>query len=118
MSDKMLKCSVCGVNFEACVSCEKNNLISWKTVTESENHFNIYVILHRYNVTKKITKEQAKDMLLKCDLTDYENFKTISGELIAKILKEDSVAGGVKTPTVTNKIVEEVNTIKKQDIKK
>lgn len=100
MSNKKLECIVCGSKYDGCISCERNSLTSWKTVCDTENHFTIFTILHKYNVTKKITKEQAKELLLKCDLTGWENFQIGIASSIAKILKE-------KTP-----IKEEVKEIK------
>lgn len=89
MSSK-LTCPICGQKFDVCVSCERHNITSWKTLTDTENHFTIFTILHKYNVTKKITKEQAKELLLKCDLTGWENFQTGIASIIAKILKEET----------------------------
>ena len=89
MSAKLI-CPICGAKFDGCRSCQKNNITSWKTVTDTENHFTIFTILHRYNVTKKITKEQAKELLLKCDLKGWENFQAGIVSSITKILKKET----------------------------
>lgn len=96
-----LKCPVCGQLFDGCNTCEKNSITSWKTICDTENHFNIYIILHRYNVTKKITKEQAREFLLKCDLTGYENFQKNVVENIKNILKEEK-------PVVKPEVIKEI----------
>ena len=59
MSGKKLVCAICGREYDGCRTCKTHDLASWKTVCDTENHFNIFVILHKYNVLKKITKEQA-----------------------------------------------------------
>ena len=74
MSDKKLICPICGKKFDGCRTCHQKDIISWKTLTDTENHFNIYVILHKYNVLKSITKEQCKKLLLECDIVGYEEF--------------------------------------------
>lgn len=104
MSAKLI-CPICNKSFDGCRSCEKYELTSWKTICDTENHFNIYVILHRYNVTKKYTKEQARKALLKCDLTGYENFQKNVAESIKNILKEE-----IK-PVVQPEVIEETQMV-------
>ena len=99
MSAKLI-CPVCGNSFDGCYSCEKHELTSWKTICDTENHFNIFIILHKYNVTKKITKEKAKELLLKCNLTGYENFQKNIAESIKNILEEEK-------PVIEPAIIEE-----------
>lgn len=86
MVDKKLTCPICGQKFSACITCNKHDIASWKTLTDTENHFNIFVILHKYNVLKSIAKEQCKKLLLECDITGYEEFPKHIMESIKDII--------------------------------
>lgn len=86
MSDKKLICPICGTKFDGCRTCHQKDIASWKTLTDTENHFNIFVILHKYNVLKSITKEQCKELLLECDITGYKEFPKHIMESIKDII--------------------------------
>lgn len=92
MADNKLTCAVCGTEYDGCRTCHNHDITSWKMITDTENHFAIFVILHKYNVLKSITKEQAKRELLECDVTGYETFPKSIKASIEDILdkKEES----------------------------
>jgi hypothetical protein len=57
------ECCVCGKNYEVCVSCQNiKNLNPWRTICDTEEHYQVYVVVKDYN-TKKITANDAKTML-------------------------------------------------------
>lgn len=63
------KCILCGSEYSYCKSCAKDSKkATWHTLYDTENCKNISKALTDYNF-KKITKEEAKDMLSQCDLT-------------------------------------------------
>lgn len=114
MSGKKLICPICGQEFDGCRTCRQHDLASWKTVCDTENHFNIFVILHKYNVLKKTTKEQAKKELLECDVTGYETFPKSVKASIEDILGKQEEIKEVKQE---NKTIQQ-NQFNKKNAKK
>lgn len=100
MADKKLVCPICGTKFDGCRTCHQHDIASWKTITDTENHFIIFVILHKYNVLKSITKEQAKKELLECDVTGYESFpKSIKASIEDILGKKEEPKQEIKQET-------------------
>lgn len=63
------KCIVCGKEYSYCKSCPKDaKKETWYALYDNENCKNISQALTDYNFNK-ITKEDAKDILSKCDLS-------------------------------------------------
>lgn len=63
------KCIVCGKEYSYCRSCPKDaKKETWYALYDNENCKNISQALTDYNFNK-ITKEDAKDILSKCDLS-------------------------------------------------
>ena len=57
------QCCVCGKEYEVCTSCQNiKNLNPWRTICDTEEHYQVYVVVKDYN-TKKITANDAKTML-------------------------------------------------------
>lgn len=82
-------CVVCGKGYEACDACaEIKTYNPWRTITDTIEHFKIYNILCDYR-DGRITKDVAKEQLKHVDISDWENFKEGTRDLIAEILKED-----------------------------
>lgn len=67
-------CSICNEGYFLCKSCKNEKKFKpWRTVTDTIEHYKIYMAIHGYTVTKN--KEQAKAELQNCDLSDIESFK-------------------------------------------
>lgn len=65
----MRKCVLCGKEYEYCPSCPKDKSKAlWHKLYDSENCRNIFTALNDYSF-KLVTKEEAKELLSKCDLT-------------------------------------------------
>ena len=80
------KCLVCGKEYHYCRTCPKNaKKETWYALYDSENCKNISQALTDYNFNK-ITKEEAKDALFKCDLSIklQEYYRNIFDVVMAK----------------------------------
>ena len=96
--------------YHVCNSCkEVKSFTPWRTVTDTMQHYFIFLALSEYTKTKD--KEKAKEELSKCDLSELdtfnENIKTVIKEIMAEE-KEKNVE------TVSEETVEENVGIKPQ----
>jgi len=81
-------CSICGVGYTKCNSCsDQANLKPWKAVTDTVEHYKIFLALHGYTLSKN--KENAKEELKRCDLSGLENFKPHIKSAIKEIMAEN-----------------------------
>lgn len=102
MADSLRKCAICGNDYPVCRTCEE--VISfkpWRTIVDTVEHYKIHIVLNDYT-NKHITKEEAREMLQKCDIANYKTFLPHIVSAIDEILdrgnktnkkkaKEDSV---------------------------
>lgn len=80
-------CSICGCSYTRCNSCnDQKTLKPWKSVTDSIEHYKIYLALHGYSLSKN--KEVAKKELENCNLSGLENFKPEIKSVIKEIMTE------------------------------
>lgn len=57
-----------------CLACrDYAKLRPWQLHTDTSEHYKIYQILHGYNC-KIFTKEEAKESLMRVDLSDADGF--------------------------------------------
>lgn len=90
-------CSICGQGYHICNSCkEQKTFRPWRTVTDSIEHYKIYLAIHGYTLSKN--KEVAKNELENCDLSDLDEFKPEIRTIIKEILTESK-----KSKTVSKK---------------
>ena len=80
-------CDICGKKYHICSSCkEVKSFTPWRTVTDTMQHYLIFLALSEYTKTKD--KEKAKEELSKCDLSELdtfnENIKTVIREIMAE----------------------------------
>lgn len=81
------ECCICRTKYHLCRTCENIETFSpWRTVTDTREHYKIFLVLSEYNKTKN--KEQAKKELASCDLTGMESFSPAIRAVIEEILKE------------------------------
>lgn len=80
-------CSICGNGYHICNSClEQKSFKPWRTVTDTIEHYKIYLAIHGYTVSKD--KESAKNELQMCDLRDLKNFNPEIKAVIEEIMAE------------------------------
>jgi len=102
-----IKCIVCEQLYNG---CDKKDA-AYKTITCSDNHFQIHLIVKDY-ANGNIDKEAALEKLNKCDLTGYESFKTSTVKVINEIKKEE-----VKKTVKKTKVSKAVLDIEESNIK-
>lgn len=79
-------CVVCGRGYHACDACDKTkSFTSWRSLTDSMEHFKIFTVLRNYN-NKLIDKEEAKRLLSDIDLSDKDSYKDSAKRLLDEIL--------------------------------
>ena len=80
------KCDICGKPYKICRSCQEiKSFQAWRTVTDTLPHYMIYLALVEYSRTKD--KAKAKEELLKCDLSEKDNFNNNIKSVIILFLK-------------------------------
>ena len=67
MKPKYKMCPVCGQEFHVCYTCEKSSANAWKTVTDSFEHYSIYVAMVLYK-RGSIDKEEAAQRISRYSL--------------------------------------------------
>ncbi len=83
-------CSICGKPYRVCLTCaEQKTFKPWRTVTDTIDHYKIYLAIHGYTVSNN--KGKAKDDLEKCDLSGMEGFQPEIKEIIREILAKPKV---------------------------
>lgn len=117
------RCAICGKGYRMCNSCaEQKKLTPWKVVTDTSEHFKIFIALHRYNKTHDVAV--AREDLSHCDLQGWEDFVPNVREMISEIMgndssySDDSAGSGaeVKATKKTNNAVKK--TVKKRNTEK
>lgn len=85
-------CVICGKGYHACDSCnEIKSFTSWRSLTDTIEHFKIFTILKDYN-NKLISANEAKKLLSGIDLSDTDTFKPSAKKVLDEILREACTA--------------------------
>ena len=101
-------CDICGKKYHVCNSCkEVKSFTPWRTVTDTMQHYFIFLALSEYTKTKD--KEKAKEELSKCDLSELDTFNENIKTAIKEIMAEEKIV-----ETVSEENVEENVEIKPQ----
>jgi len=66
------------------------NFTPWRSIVDTVDHYKIFLIISDYT-NKNITKNEAKNELLKVDLTGLEIFIPEIKEAIEKIMEEENM---------------------------
>ena len=103
-------CDICGKKYHICSSCkEVKSFTPWRTVTDTMQHYLIFLALSEYTKTKD--KEKAKEELSKCDLSELDTFNENIKTVIKEIMTEEKEK---IVETVSKETVEENVEIKPQ----
>ena len=98
-------CSICGKGYTRCNSCADQKVLNpWKSVTDTMEHYKIYLALHGYTLSKN--KEDAKKELENCDLSGLTNFKPEIQSAINEIMAEPKKIKYVSKNAKANEDVE------------
>ena len=101
-------CDICGKKYHVCNSCkEVKSFTPWKTVTDTMQHYLIFLALSEYTKTKD--KEKAKEELSKYDLSELDTFNENIKSAIKEIMAEEK-----NVETVSEETVEKIVEIKPQ----
>lgn len=83
-------CILCGNKYSYCSGCaEFDHLPRWMECYCSENCKDIFNILSSYNMKHK-TKEEAKSLLEKCDLTMTDTYSEFNRNCINSIMTDET----------------------------
>lgn len=85
-------CCVCGNSYYYCINdcIDSINKPTWLGSFCCENCRNIYNACAFYNINQ-MSKDEAKNILEKCDISNIESFTDATKKLINEILKNDEV---------------------------
>ena len=98
-------CAICNKPYYLCLSCkDKIKLKPYKVHTDTAEHYKIFEVLRGYNLGL-LSKERAKEMLEKVNLSDIETFKEKIKEKIDEIMKVETVT----EKDIVEKIIKKTN---------
>ena len=96
-------CDICGKKYHVCNSCkEVKSFTPWRTVTDTMQHYLIFLALSEYTKTKD--KEKAKEELSKCDLSELDTFNENIKTVIKEIMTEEKIVEMVSEETVEENV--------------
>lgn len=82
-------CDICGKKYHVCKTCEEaTSFKPWRTITDTMDHYKIFMVLSAYTKTKDI--ETAREDLKKCNLEGKEKFNKNIKKAIDEILSSES----------------------------
>lgn len=83
------ECYLCGEKYQYCPTCSNDKMKpTWMAEFHDANCKTIFDVCTRFNMNL-MTKEEAKEAIEKCDLSNKENFKSYVQEDIANIFYEE-----------------------------
>lgn len=105
-----IKCMLCGKEYKYCKNCKSDYRKElWRSLYDTENCKNISKALSDYNFNR-ITKDEAKDILSKCDLSiDFNSYyRNEVNEIMAKPKRGTKAKMLVLDEIVPEEVKEEV----------
>ena len=94
------ECYLCGTKYRYCNTCSQDRIKpSWMSEFHSENCKNIFDICTRFNMNK-MSKTEAQNALIECDLSNQSNFKSYVQHDLEVIFEEDVVENKIEEVTV------------------
>jgi hypothetical protein len=109
-------CAICNEGYYVCKSClEMKSFKPWRTVTDTFNHYKIFLAVHGYTTSKD--KKTAKSELQNCDLTGLEKFRPEIQKAIHEILEDENKSAEIITENNVIKKEEQAEIKNEKDIK-
>lgn len=87
-------CNVCQNSYKYCRNCDRK-LPTWYSMFDSENCKKIFDILTEYNFGK-VSKSEANEILMECDLSQKENFRQKLQDEINAIMEKPKPKRGMR----------------------
>lgn len=82
-------CVLCGAGYHSCDLCNSQKTFTpWRTLTDTLEHFQIFMILKDYN-NRRIDRKEAVELLSAFDLSDRETYKDSAKSVLADIFRDD-----------------------------
>lgn len=92
-------CTICGKGYHVCQSCLNIKTFKpWRTVTDTIEHYKIYLAIHKYTISKN--KDKAKKDLKDCNLSELNSFVPEIKNIINEIMEDNQK---IQTKNVQNK---------------
>ena len=89
MGKRDRKCYLCGETYKYCPTCSQDKMKpSWMVTFHSEDCKNIFETCTSFNLGM-ITKEEAQEAIIACDLSNQANFKPYVQKDLEKIFAEE-----------------------------
>ena len=89
MARRSRECYLCGQHYQYCSTCTNDRTKpAWMSEFHSENCKNIFDICTRFNMNK-MSKTEAQNALIECDLSNQSNFKSYVQHDLEVIFEED-----------------------------
>lgn len=91
MGRRNRECYLCGEDYLYCPTCSQDKMKpAWMSEFHSEDCKNIFDICTRYNMGM-MSKTEAQEALIACDLSNKENFKSYVQRDLEVIFAEDPI---------------------------
>lgn len=103
-------CIICGKGYHACDTClQETSFAPWRTLTDSIEHFKVYMVLKSFN-NKEIDAKEAKEKLDALNIIGWESFNDSAKNVIKVILSENKkIIQKVPKKTPSTKIAKKTN---------
>ena len=89
MSNRNKTCYLCGESYKYCPTCFEDRFKpAYMSAFHDKNCSDIFDICTRYNMGE-LNKNEARDLLLKCDLSNRKNFKECIKRDLNIIFRDD-----------------------------
>ena len=91
MARKSRECYLCGIEYKYCGTCSNDRMKpAWMAEFHNENCKNIFDICTRFNM-KLMSKTDAQEALISCDLSNKANFKSYVQNDLDVIFEEEPI---------------------------